>query len=442
MNSEYKKLLTEFTSFKSISTDKAFASEIEKTVLWLESVFKQNNFKTEILKGERCNPVVFASYEVSKTAKTVLVYGHYDVQPASIEDGWSSEPFTLTESNGKLVARGVVDNKGQVLTHIYTVCNLAKEGKLKYNVKFLVEGNEETSNDDLAEIIMKNKVKLSSDYILISDGEIPYKPCIEYSLRGGFNTTLKFKTASNNLHSGLYGGAVPSASYELTKFLSKLYDKNNKVTIPGFYEGMDRITSSQIKNNKKLLKNVKEVYRITGVKTLLTEKGVDFYTQTGLRPTVQVTGIKTGYTGEGYSNIVPATAEAKVNFRIVTSQNPMKVYKAYEKFVKKNTPKYVDYELTCGGMHKAIKVNIDSEMVRDTIKLLKKIYENDVLIKPVGGAIPVVVDFKEVLGADTLLVSLGNDDCNMHGVNENFDIGLLEKGLRFSEAFFTNCISH
>ncbi len=435
---EYKKLLTEYTGFGSISTDKAFLPEIEKSVSWLKDLFEKNGFKVGILKGKTCNPIVFASYEVSTKAETVLVYGHYDVQPASREDGWDSEPFKLTEKNGKLYARGVVDNKGQHLIHAHTVFNLIKEKRLKYNVKFLIEGNEETANEDIPKIIRDNKKKLKTNYVLISDGEVRYRPEIEYSLRGGFNVTLRFATAKNNTHSGIYGGAIPNAANELSKFLSKLFDKNNKVTIPNFYKNVDKITSEQIKNNKKLLKSEKEVFENTGVKTLMTETGLDFYTQTGLRPTLQVTGVKAGYIGEGYANIVPAKAEARINFRVVTSQIPIDVYKAFEKFVKVNTPRYVSYELSVASMHKPVRVDISSKKVMEVKKLLKLAFGTEVLIKPVGGAIPVVSDFKEVLGVDTLLVSLGNDDCNMHGVNENYDTALLKKGLKFSEAFFQN----
>src|SRR3989344_5378141 len=259
----YKSLLSEFVSFKSVSTDKAYISEIQKTVKWLEKLFSERGFSVEVIKGTRCNPVVFASYETESAKETVLVYGHYDVQPANKSDGWEKEPFWLNEKKGKLYARGVVDNKGQVLIHIFTVFELIKTQEIKYDVKFLIEGNEETSNDELADIIKKNKSKLKADYVLISDGEIPYKPSIEYSLRGGFNVTLKYITAKNNLHSGIFGGAIPSASYELSKFLAKLYDKNNKVSIPGFYVGVDRITGEQVKSNKKLLKVGEDVLKMT-----------------------------------------------------------------------------------------------------------------------------------------------------------------------------------
>jgi len=434
----YKTLLKEFLKFKSISTDPTKVDDLISTSKWLSDLFAKNGFTVSILKGTTCNPVVVASYVTSNDAETVLVYGHYDVQPAEKDDGWFEDPFTLYETNNKFYGRGIVDNKGQVLIHIATVFELINKKQLKYNVKFVIEGNEETSNDDLAGLVAENKDKFACDYIVISDGEIiGNNPVIESSLRGGFNCTLKYITANNNLHSGIYGGAVPSAAHELQKLLSKIYDENNKITIEGFYNNVDQISVSQIANNKKLLPDVKTLYDITGVKTLLTETDTDYFTQIGLRPTLQVTGLKSGYIGEGYANIVPSTAEVKINFRIVMSQKYKDVMGTFEKFVKDNTPSYVTYELNFVHPHDPIKIDISSQKVQETIKLLETAFDKEVLIKPVGGAIPVVSDFKRILGIDSMLISLGNDDCNMHGVNENYNVDLIHKGLIFSKMFFS-----
>lgn len=434
---DYKELLAEFISFKSISTDSQYQPEIQKTVAWLTDLFKDAGFTVENWKGSSSNPVVYASYTVDKDAETVLVYGHYDVQPALKSDGWDAEPFTLVEKKDRLIARGIVDNKGQVLIHAYTVIELAKAGKLKYNVVFLIEGNEETSNEDLAGLIKKNKSKLKVDHILISDGEIAsWKPVVEYSLRGGFSCKLVYKTANNNLHSGLYGGAVPNPVHELSKFIAGLYD-GNKVAMGWFYDNVDEITPAQRKNNKKAVEDLKEMMDHVGVKKLLTEDKNDFMTQVGLRPTIQVTGIKSGYIGEGFSNIVPSDAEVRFNFRTVMSQDYNVLVKKFEQHIKKNTPSYVEYEVKFATTYDPIKINVDTPMVKETVKLLEKAFGEEVLVKPVGGGIPVVNDFKEQLGIEAMLVSLGNEDCNMHGVNENFHVGICKKGLKFSELFFS-----
>ncbi|OGM61402.1 hypothetical protein A2961_04495 [Candidatus Woesebacteria bacterium RIFCSPLOWO2_01_FULL_39_21] len=432
----YKKLLSEFVKFKSISTDANYKPEIEKAVGWLKKLFAESGFDVQIWRGKRCNPVIFASYNKIKSAKTVLVYGHYDVQPAKREDGWSSDPFQLIEKNEKLIARGAIDNKGQVLVHIYTALQLIKQKKLKYNIDFLIEGNEETSNPELADLIKKNKKNVKANLALISDGElIGENPAIETSLRGGFNLKLTYRTAVNNLHSGIYGGAVPNAVYEMSKFISRLFD-GNKVAIEGFYEKVDEITKNQIENNKKLV-GPRQAMKLAGVKSLTTE-GYDFLTQTGLRPTLQASGIKGGYTEEGFANIVPSKAYVNINFRIVASQKTKEVLSCFMTFLKENTPDYVGYGVQTEGFHEPLKIDTNSHKIKKVKKILKKAYGKEVVYKPVGGAIPVVADFKSVLLVDSLLVPFGNSDCNMHGVNENFDIKFLQKSLKFSEAFFSS----
>lgn len=434
----YRELLTQFLAFQSISTDSKFVPEIHKTVAWLKNLFSEAGFTTQVLEGKTCNPVVFASYEVAQDAEWVLVYGHYDVQPAAQSDGWYNDPFSLYEAEGRFYARGVVDNKGQVLIHIATVLDLIKQGKLKYNVKFLIEGNEETSNADMATLVAQNKALLSADYAIISDGEIIADyPVIEYSLRGGFNITLRIKTLANNLHSGIYGGTVPNALYEASKFLGGLFDSNNRVAVTGFYDNVDVINDDQLKSTKVLSAKI-DLLGQTGAKETKIEEGLDYFSQTGLRPTISVTSVKGGYQGEGYANIVPATADIKLNFRTVASQDTQQVLANFQNYLKVALPSYVAWEVVhIQHPYSWVKVDISSEKVQETKKLLEESFGKEVLFKPVGGGIPVVSDFKETLGLETLLVSLGNDDCNMHGVNENFKIELIEKGLDFSRKFFS-----
>jgi acetylornithine deacetylase/succinyl-diaminopimelate desuccinylase-like protein len=433
---EYQKLLAQFVAFQSVSTDPKYLPEIDSTVLWLESLLFKKSFKVEVWKSKNANPVVFAQKSIDPSLPTILIYGHYDVQPAKKSDGWKGEPFTLSQTKTKLIGRGVVDNKGQILAHIVTVFDLLKSGGLRYNVKFLIEGNEETGNPDLATHLKKYKKKLACDILLVSDGELTNnKPTIEVSLRGGFNCTLTYKTGKNNLHSGLAGGAVPNAAYELSKFLASLYNKENSVSFKDFYKDLNPLSPEQLANNKSLVRGSVNIPNLMGVKSLLTEKGYDFFTQTGLRPTIQITGLKSGYIESGYANIVPAAAEARINFRLAPSQKADQIVKEFLKFVKANTPSYVDYKLSFGGLHDPVEVNTKNSYLKEVEKTLTNVYKTKVARRNVGGAIPFVGDVKEILGVDTLLVPLVNEDCNMHGANENFDINLALKALEFSRAF-------
>ncbi len=432
----YKKLLTEFISFKSISTDPKYLGEIEKAVLWLKNLFTSHAFRVEVWRNKVSNPVVFANLVVNSRLPTILIYGHYDVQPAEKSDGWKSEPFSLFQGKTKLIGRGIVDNKGQVLTHIVNIFELAGQNKLAYNVKFLIEGNEETGSTPWSLLLKKNRKKLACDFLLVSDGELTNnKPTIEISLRGGFNSTLTYTTGKNNLHSGLAGGAVPNAALELSKFLGKLYNSKNSLSFGGFYKNVDKASPSQLSNNRYLAETGVDAARLMGVNTLLTEPGLDFFSQTGLRPTIQISGLKAGYIDTGYANIVPAIAEARLNFRIVPSQKAASVAREFEKFVARNTPRYVKYSLKIGGLHDPVKIDTNNKYVGKAESILKRVYKTRVNRRNVGGAIPFVGDVKQILGVDTLLVPMANEDCNMHGVNENFDIALIKKALEFSREF-------
>ena len=434
----YKKLLAEFISFKSISTDSQYLGEMKKTADWLLKTFQQNGFKTQLLKGEKMNDVVFATYIHDKKAETVLIYGHYDVQPAEKSDGWDSDPFVLTEKNGRLVCRGAIDNKGQVFVHIATIFDLIQKGTLKYNIKFMIEGNEESGSPSMDKFVTKYAKLLKSDFVVISDGETAAnKPTLEASLRGGFNIRVEMETGKTNLHSGLYGGAAPSASREAMKLIASLFDvKKNRVVIAGFYEGVNAPTKEQVKNNISIASE-KEVLKVGGFKKLMTEKGIDFFTQVGLRPTLEVSGINSGYTGEGFANIVPAKVDIRINGRTVSPQKTAVIMKRVVDHIKKTIPLYVSYKIFAENHGNPVLVDTKSKKAQEILTLMEKSYGQKPIIKYVGGSIPIVAMFQNMLKMPVYLISLANEDCNMHGVHENFDLKLLKKAMALSEKFFS-----
>ncbi len=438
MLAQYKKDLEEFIRFHSISTDSRYATDLEQTAKWLEGFFTKSGFECRRLEADGINPIIFAEYQTDPAAKTVLVYGHYDVQPAAESDGWASPPFDLTERDGRLWARGVVDNKGQVLIHMRAVADLIQRNELRYNVKFFVEGNEESGNCKMREVLANNVNLLECDHVLISDGQIEGDtPTIEASLRGGFNVTLIARTGPNALHSGLYGGAAPNAGYELSRLLGRLYDDNNCCRVPGFNDGVDVIGEETRAANRRFYGQIPDFCGEIGIKGLVTEPDTDPLTQIGLRPTIQVTGLNSGYTGTGYKNIVPEVAEARLNFRLVASQDPQQIFDRFEAFVRENLPDYVEHEISVTGKDAGTKIDMSAPIVTMIKELLESAFERKPFITYCGGSIPVVAEIKEELGHEALLVSLGNGDCNMHGVDENYRVDLIEKGLVFSRLFFS-----
>ncbi len=436
---KFKKTLKEFIAIKSISTDASYKEDMNKAADWLIAYLVKIGFKTKLLKGKTTNPVVFAEYKVNDTkAKTILLYGHYDIQVVGNDTSeWKANPFTLLEEKGRLYGRGVADDKGQLLIHLSTIAELIAQNKLAYNIKTIIEGNEETGNPDLAQLVEKNKKLLQADYIIMSDGEqTAGRPALDVSLRGGFNFTIKYKTANGNVHSGIYGAAIPNAGQELAILVSKMFVNGNQVSFADFYAGEDQPTKAEIKNNKSIGFEMLDLTKQIGVQKLLTEKNTDFFTQTGLRPCINLTGFKTGYIDDGYNNIIPGTAEAKFNVRLVTKQNPKKIFASIKKFVTKNTPKYVEYKIEVADMFDAIKLDTSDPKFLETEKLMTEMYRQIPVRKFVGGSSPIVMDFRKILGKDIISISLANEDCNMHGTNENFKIELIEKGIEFCRKFY------
>lgn len=423
---QYLETLKPYLSYPSISTDQKHKAQTNTCASRLAKLFRSNNFQTKIYK-KYDNPIIFAEYQTNAKAETILIYGHYDVQPADKNNGWQSNPFKLKITKSKIVGRGVADNKGQSLIHILTVFDLIRQNKLKYNLKFLIEGNEETGSDGLKKFIKDHKKQLACNFILVSDGTTDLKnPYFESSFRGTFNAELRMQTAKNNLHSGAYGGTVPNAALEMSRFLSKLMNpKTNKINIPKFYKDIKQVRSQKF--NKIDLKSL-------GVKKILTK---DFYTQTGLNPSIEITGLESGYIGSGYKTIIPNQSIVKLNFRTAPNQDSKLLVASFKKFVQKNTPDYVDYSLNIEKPFQGVDLNSRNKHVKNMAKIASQVYGKKIVFRPCGGSVPIVSIFQKTLKKPIISAGLANPDCHMHGVNENFNIKYIELGFRFSKEIFS-----
>jgi len=431
MIDQYKKLVRELISLQSVSADPSKKEDCLKTAEWLSAFLKNAGFKSQIFEGYG-NPIVLASIEIDPSFETCLIYGHYDVQPAEKEDGWDNDPFEVTEKNGKLFGRGIMDDKGQFFVHLITISNLIKEKKLKYNIKFIFEGNEETGSPFIEKFIQDNKDILTCDFILISDGEMTRgKPTIELGNRGILNWKLTVKTSNSDIHSGLYGGAAPNAIHELNKFVHHLLDENNRVAIEGFYDAVDKIEEGY-----NIPFDLDEYKKNSGTKAILTEPEHDFFTQTGLRPSMTVTGMYGGHIREGHKTSIPATATAKINLRLVKSQTPHAVAELVKKHVKKHMPHYVEYDLSFDEFAGPSKTDKNSKYVQMAVKVLEEVFKSSVHYRYVGGTEPVILYFQQILGNPIVSVPFANEDGFMHGVNENFNIENIEKMMEFGKKFF------
>lgn len=438
MYQDYLTLLKEYISFKSISTDAQFKPEMIKTANWLKSKFTQNGFTVDAIEWYS-NPIVVARYHHNDALPTVLIYGHYDVQPADEEDGWDQSPFDLKVTDTKIFARGAVDNKWQCAIHMTTVFQLIKEKNLGYNVVFMIEGDEETGSPYITKFISDYKEALKADFAIISDWEIMWgRPQIETGFRGGFNSTLTIRTARTDLHSGIYGGVAASSSHELVLFLNKIYNPANyNVQIPGFYDDVAPITAQEHENNLNIPFVEADVQKIIEAKAFVRDTEFLPIENIAYRPTVQITGISSWYTGVWYKNGIPATATAKINFRLVKWQDTHKIVELYKDFVQKNLPDYITYNLEVNDPYAASRVDINNEYITKTQAILEETFGSKVVFSACGWWLPIVGLFEENLGLTNVLVPFGNDDCNMHWVNENFAVSLIEKSLNFSKSFLS-----
>lgn len=400
---KYIKLLEKFVSIKSVSTDKSFVGEIEDASLFVANFTKLAGLSTKIIKGYD-NPIILARTKNNPDFKTILIYGHYDVQPAKKEDGWTADPFMLTKKKEKLYGRGSADNKGQILIHLYTIAKLIAENKLGYNIIFLVEGAEETGSPNLRKFIDKYKTELACDCIVISDGDLETNltPVLEKSFRGVANIELTLKTAKVDSHSGLYGGKIPNAGEELANIMSKMHGNNREILIPNFYKGVKKIGRDKV----------------------------------GLEPAIEITSLISGYTGEGFRNSIPAKAVAKINIRSAPKQNPDELVKIFKKFVLDQKPKFAKIHFRTEKSSEGAILDLENSFAKKAKKLLENVYKKRVIIKNCGGTLPIVNYFQDILKTPQIMVPLANKDCAMHSALENISVEVIKKGLLFSYQFF------
>lgn len=437
MTPSYLQLLEQFIAFKSISTDPAYKNDCKVTADRLVDLLKNWWLDAKVIPNYG-NPIVLANYIYDPSLPTLLIYGHYDVQPADASDWRTNDPFTLSQTEQKVFARGAVDNKGQIMIHIYTVLELIKTNNLRYNIKFMIEWDEETGSPFLTKFIEDYKDELKADYCIISDGEMigNHTPTMTASFRWGANMTIKYISSKTDLHSGIYGGIAPSTSYELSKILSKLYDSNGLIAIPGRYDDLAPITDLQKANNAKVPFDIDEIKKISEIRDIWTPKGYDPVTANWLLPTIQISWLNSWYTWDGYKNIIPHQATAKINFRFWPWQSSTKMIDLFKNWIAENTPKYISFEIQTSDPYDAILLDVDNDINRSASQIISDIYNKPAIMRYCWAAVPVSGMFQNIWMQVTI-VDLGNEDCNMHGVDENFDKVCIEKWLEFSKKFLS-----
>lgn len=430
--------LFEILSIPSISAQSKHKKAMDKVTLWLKNKFESLGFKSEILPTAG-HPLVFAEpTSYNQRLPTILIYGHYDVQSEDPLKEWISEPFKPEIRSGNIYGRGAADDKGQLYTWIAAIEELrTMNDELRTNVKFLIEGEEEVGSKNLTEFIQDNKALLKADVCVLSDTHCltETQPLIDYGLRGIVYTQVSIKTLSKDVHSGIYGGNVLNPANVLAQIISKLKDENHKVLIPGFYDHVRKLGVLERRKLSQLPFKEAQVTNETGAKAVVGEKGFSVHERAGARPTLEINGIWGGYQGEGPKTIIPGEAHAKISMRIVPNQSSDEIYKKFEKYVKKTTPKGVDIQVDLISTAEPVIVNTESRYFKNAEKAYEKVFGKRPLYELSGGTIGVVADFKNILGIDSVMMGYGLPDDGLHSPNEKLSLKMFEKGIKTNIEF-------
>jgi acetylornithine deacetylase/succinyl-diaminopimelate desuccinylase-like protein len=434
----YIEELKEFLRIPSISTLPESKKEVERCAKFVAGNLKKIGMsRVEIFKTEG-HPLVYAEWLGAPGKATVLVYGHYDVQPVDPIELWNTPPFEPTIKNGKIFARGATDDKGQVFVHFKSVeAFFKKEGSLPLNVKFIIEGEEEIGSENLSIFLKNNSGLLKCNAVLISDTSLYAAgvPTLTYGLRGISYFDVEMEGPNRDLHSGSFGGSVANPINVMAKVISKLHDKNGRVTIPGFYDDVLKLSKKERENFKALKLSDKEYAKDLGVAELNGEKGFTTLERIWTRPTLDCNGIVGGFTGKGAKTIIPSKVTAKISMRLVPSQKADKITKQFTRFIKKLTPKTVKVEITKIHSGEGSITPIDSPANIAAAKAMEKAFGKKPVFVREGGSIPIVTDFSKRLKSPVVLMGLGLDSENLHSPNEHFDLNHFQLGI-MSSAYF------
>jgi len=424
--------LTRFLAIPSISALPAHAADVRRCAEWLADQMRGVGLENVRLEATPGNPIVYGEWLHAPGAPTMLFYGHYDVQPVDPIDLWESPPFEATVRDGEIYARGAADDKGQVFMHLKAIeAHMKQTGKLPVNIKLIVEGEEEVGSANLDEFVRANKPALASDVVVISDSAMFDRgvPSICYSLRGLVYFQIDMRGTRSDLHSGVFGGAVANPAMVLAQVLAQMKDRGGRVKIPGFYDDVRPLSDDERQAWKTLPFNEKQYRKALGAPKLFGETGFSTLERVWARPTFEVNGLLSGFTGEGAKTVIPAVAMAKVSMRLVPDQNPDRIAELVEAYVKKITPKTVEVTVTRLHGGKPWLTDYHNSFVQAASRAIEQGFGKAPVFCREGGSIPVVSTFQEELGVPAVLFGVGLPDENAHAPNEKLDLANFHGGI-------------
>ncbi len=440
----YVEELKQYLAIPSVSALPQHKADVRRCAEWTADELRRIGLQNVKLIDTPGNPVVYGDWLCASDAPTLLFYGHYDVQPVDPLDQWISPPFEATVRDGEIYARGAADDKGQVFMHIKAIeAYLKQTGGLPLNIKLLIEGEEEVGSTHLDEFVRTHKAKLATDVVVVSDSPMFDRgvPSICYGLRGLTYFQIDVRGSKTDLHSGSFGGALANPAFILARVLAQMKDRGGRVKIPGFYDDVRPLSEAERAEWKKLPFNETRYRKELGAPRLFGETGYSTLERVWARPTFEVNGLLSGFTGDGAKTVLPATAMAKVSMRLVPDQNPDTIAELFETYLKKICPKSV--ELTITRMHggNPWMTEFDNQYVRAAGRAIERGFGQVPVFNREGGSIPVVSTFQQELGVPSVLFGIGLPDENAHAPNEKLDLGNFHNGIVASSYLYREIAS-
>jgi acetylornithine deacetylase/succinyl-diaminopimelate desuccinylase-like protein len=424
--------LKDYLAIPSISALPEHLGDVRRCADWTAAEMTRVGLEHVRLVETPGNPVVCGDWLHAEGAPTILFYGHYDVQPVDPLELWESPPFEATVRDGEIYARGAADDKGQVFMHFKAIeAHMKQHGRLPVNIKVIIEGEEEVGSQNLDNFIKANKAELQADVVVISDSAMFDRgiPSICYGLRGLTYFQIDLRGSNSDLHSGLFGGTVANPAMVLAQMLAQMRDKGGRVKIPGFYDDVREMTPEERAEWQKLPFSDRRYMKEIGAPKLFGESGYTTNERRWGRPTFEVNGLLSGFTGEGAKTVLPAVAMAKVSMRLVPDQHPDKIAQLFEAYVRKIAPKTVELKVTRMHGGKPWMADFDNIYVRAAGRAIEQGFGQTPVFCREGGSIPVVSTFQEELGIPSVLFGVGLPDENAHAPNEKLDLANFHGGI-------------
>ncbi|MBW8009866.1 MAG: dipeptidase [Chloroflexi bacterium] len=431
-HSRFLSELKDFISIASISTDPTYKNEMQAAAEFVAEKLRAIGISNVEIMSTPGHPIVYGEYQdAGPEADTMIVYGHYDVQPPDPLDLWESGPFKAEERDGYLFGRGSSDMKGQVLASLFAIEAALLQGNLPVNLKFLIEGEEENSSPNLEPFIEKHKDLLASDFALNPDSGMlgSDTPSITYSLRGLAYFEVSVQGPSHDLHSGLFGGTVRNPANELSRLISGMHDNAGRVTLEGFYDKVRTLSDEERKELARLPGSDELLIEATGAPSPWGETGFTNIERAGARPTLDVNGFISGYTGEGMKTVLPAKASAKISMRLVADQEPDDVHNQLVKYMETYTNPGVTWEVDYMSASPTAISDVNSPAIQALVKAMETVWGKRAIFNRGGGTIPVVAYMQHILGVESVLTGFSLSDDHIHSPNERMHLDTWYKGI-------------